>query len=619
MLTIACKATFDLRPGECPLASAQEPVHAADRYWRDDPAGSVQMPSDLVPPRVRADVTLVGHAYAPRGERVRVLDARLCVGDVDKRIEVHADRVFKQTGLLEAGTPFSKMSLRWECAAGGLDTWNPVGRPPREGSVRGERILPNLQRPGVLFTGPDDPIEPVGFGPIAPGWPDRVRKLGRRAGSWAVNEWHRQPLPADFDVNFFNVAPPDQQVAGLLDEQRIRLEHLHPEYTHLDTRLPGLRPRAYVERPDETPQVVPLIPDALWIDTDRGICTLTWRGQVSLYGPEEAGSVFVALERRGETVSWADVQRLAAGAGPTWRGASSEHIGAPASRPTPPRSAPGDTLTGDLVPSKPALPFQAGEPPSSQRPHGSLGAPGPLGAPLPLGAAPLGAIPLGASPRLGLGAGRPPAPTPSISAPVTSTPAVEPPAPPPMIGPLASWEQSSSPPSETEATAPASDPGSSTESESSASLGAPELAQPVEVSLSVEQCASIAARLDHRPAERDTILEVEGVALATWESMHARRLAEIQEELRRGKKLVLSAYDKAYVAALEAKRGPISAHDYARLVIAAERGTLEESLAALDLPEGAMMRLRRVWLARTVADPRVAAEVRGALQKASED
>ncbi|AGP37811.1 hypothetical protein [Sorangium cellulosum] len=86
----------------------------------------------------------------------------------------------------------------------------------------------------------------------------------------------------------------------------------------------------------------------------------------------------------------------------------------------------------------------------------------------------------------------------------------------------------------------------------------------------------------------------------------------------RGKRRLLSSYDAAYIAALEAERGPITAVDYARLAIASERGNEAQALEELGLPEGALIRLRRVWLERVVKDPAAAQQVRAAMRAAAE-
>src|SRR5689334_15596354 len=84
-LTIVCKATFRLEPGESRLAEEQDAPADEDLSWDDGKAQSLHTPSDLVPFKPRADVLLVGHAFAPRGQPARALVTRLTVGEVDKR------------------------------------------------------------------------------------------------------------------------------------------------------------------------------------------------------------------------------------------------------------------------------------------------------------------------------------------------------------------------------------------------------------------------------------------------------------------------------------------------------------------------------------------------------
>src|SRR5580698_2170648 len=127
VLTAVCKATYVLLPAESPLAQAQEYPNEDEGHWNDDPARSLHAPCDLVPFKPRADVVLVGHAFAPRKEPARSVVARLVVGEVSKAVEVWCDRVWMQDGTLREGPRFVKMPLRYERAAGGPDTGNPVG------------------------------------------------------------------------------------------------------------------------------------------------------------------------------------------------------------------------------------------------------------------------------------------------------------------------------------------------------------------------------------------------------------------------------------------------------------------------------------------------------------
>ena len=292
-LTVICRATFLLRPIEAVLAPEQEAPVEDDLHHGDDERRSLRAASDLAPLKPRADVTITGHAYAPGGAPVSSLIARLRIGEIDKGIEIFPERYFDQEGVLHHAARFSRMPIVYERAAGGPDSWNPVGVRGVPDSY-GRVLLPNLQPPGLAINSPADHIPPIGFGPIAPSWPHRRDRLGRYMRS-TPPDGQREPLPEDLDAGYFNHAPRDQQIAGLRDDERIVLENLHPDHPRLVTNLPGVRPRALVEQVRGS-QSVALRCDTLWIDTDRSICTLTWRAQVPLESPEEEGRVIISLD-----------------------------------------------------------------------------------------------------------------------------------------------------------------------------------------------------------------------------------------------------------------------------------------------------------------------------------
>ncbi|WP_437336475.1 DUF2169 domain-containing protein [Sorangium sp. So ce394] len=308
--TVICKATFSLLPDVSPLAGEQERPNDNDKHWDGDPARSLHSPSDLVPFKPRADVLLVGSAFAPRKEPVHALVARLAIGSVDKSIEIYCDRAWTAEGKLHEGPRFSSMPLRYERAAGGPETWNPVGvghpgRLDAQGLVR----VPNLQPRGFRLGDRSTRIPPVGFGPIAPSWPERARKLVNRT-AWSERDWHRRPMPEDLDTSWFNAAPADQQIQVLRGDERLVLENLHREHARLETALAGLRARACVERGDGSEaREIQMVCDTLWIDTDRAVYTLTWRGVVPLQHPEQPGRILVATVERGRSVEWADLKR----------------------------------------------------------------------------------------------------------------------------------------------------------------------------------------------------------------------------------------------------------------------------------------------------------------------
>jgi len=379
VLTIVCKATYWLQPGEALLNSEQEAINEVDDHWDDDPNRSVRAPNDLVPVKPRPEVMLVGHAFAPNQSPVRSLVARLVVGEMDKAIEVHCDRTFLPDGSLQEGPRFTRMRLSWERAGGGPGTNNPVGVRPDHRDAYGRRPLPNLQPLGSYVSTPDDFIPPVGFGPIAASWPSRADLVGHA------------PPPAGAGLEgpseaYFNAAPADQLVSALRENERIVLENLHPEHARLVTSLPGIRPAVFVDRGQGPAMRVAARADALWIDTDRSIATMTWRAQVPLARPDEQGRVVVGAEPPGLEMTWAEVVKALllqesggfGGDEHTMTNVISTADTEAARRralpfeSTPPPPAPRESLpsipaSGDL-PFQSSAPQQPASPPSAQQP-----------------------------------------------------------------------------------------------------------------------------------------------------------------------------------------------------------------------------------------------------------
>ncbi|WP_437490198.1 DUF2169 domain-containing protein [Sorangium sp. So ce1014] len=361
VLTVVCKATFTLAPTESPLAPAQEPIRSRDAHRDDDPARSLIEASDLAPLKQGADVVLIGHAHAPGGRPARSLVARMVVGEIDKAIQVFCDRLFTQEGELQEGARFTKMPLAYERAAGGPDTENPAGLHREARDDRGRATVPNLLPVDQVVASPDDSIAEVGFGPIAPTWPLRHRRLGNHAVAWSSGALLSNLLPEDFDRSFFNVAPLDQRLQELCDDERIVLENLHPSHPRLVTSLPGVRPRATVTGRAGGPRDLVMRGDTLVIDTDRLLCTVTWRGQLPLTSPKEAGQVRVELERPAK-------QAPAEAATPSAPGLQAPPRVAPAAPRVKPPSLGASTLTIDAsapspdAPQAPVMPFRAGPP-----------------------------------------------------------------------------------------------------------------------------------------------------------------------------------------------------------------------------------------------------------------
>jgi hypothetical protein len=178
-LTVICKATFTLEPGESPLAPEQQPITDEDR----------------VASRASAGIVLVGPGFPRSGQPGRAPVAHVMVGDVNSKLEIQAE------------TPF------------------------------------------------DEELGPL---------------------------------------------------AAIRPDERLLLENLHAEHPRLLTRLPGVRPFAFLDRLG-APQRLELEADTLWIDTARAICSLTFRVAIPLRSADEPGTVLVLLAPSGQEPTWADI------------------------------------------------------------------------------------------------------------------------------------------------------------------------------------------------------------------------------------------------------------------------------------------------------------------------
>ncbi|WP_437570562.1 DUF2169 family type VI secretion system accessory protein [Sorangium sp. So ce542] len=185
-----------------------------------------------------------------------------------------------------------------------------------------------------------------------------------------------------------------------------------------------------------------------------------------------------------------------------------------------------------------------------------------------------------------------------------SSPAREPPAPPPVLGAI-----------EASAAAPAAESTGGTAAATAGGQDEPgAVDEPVpDVAFEAyppQRCGAIAARLACDEGSTRDLLRAEELDEERWKRVHAHWLDRIREEAARGRKRLLSDYDGAYVAVLEAKRGPTAVGDYARLAEAAERNAIAAALAYRGLPQAAWPHIHRVWIQRMVKDVRLAKQVR---------
>lgn len=299
-LTAVVKAQFAMRPDH-PMEVVDAPqLVARDVHEDDDPTRSLIEASDMVPFRPKADVWLRGHAQTP-GPPVSVLLARLALyrkqqALLDKVLQVVGDRAHGEA----APQPFERMPLVYERAYGGIGHEdNPVGR-GHEGSAR----PPNLLVPHAGQT-------TACFAPVSPYWQSRRKHLAgsaRPAGSVLA-------VPEGVTWPYFQAAPADQQLAYLRGGEWLVLDGLDATAVRLQSRIPKLTAELRLIRraDDDVGDRLAVVADCLAIDTDARICTITWRGSVSVRGDESPAQwlIAAALAGEGQRIDWSAARQHA--------------------------------------------------------------------------------------------------------------------------------------------------------------------------------------------------------------------------------------------------------------------------------------------------------------------
>jgi uncharacterized protein DUF2169 len=241
VFTVVTKATFTLAGGRLALAAEQEPMGLD----RPDPRSTTELyaASDFAPKKRGIDVLLTGHARAQ--SPVRVVPFALTVGKL--RLVLHA-----------------------------------VSDAPAT-------AVPLLER--YVRRRPADPAS-------------AVRVMPRRT---AVRGWLSRTVAPSFDYAAFNAAPPEHWLDELAPDAPLVLEGLLATATRRELRLGGVTAFAWQleDRASRDATPIAMRCDTLWMDVDREMFTLTWRGVMPRRGAQRPA---VAVLLDAAEPPWADVR-----------------------------------------------------------------------------------------------------------------------------------------------------------------------------------------------------------------------------------------------------------------------------------------------------------------------
>lgn len=237
---------------------------------------------DLCMWKPRGELLVVGRCYTPGGVPRTASSVRVQLGPIDKTLFVIGDRRWGLSGP-SAPEPFTVMPVTYENAFGGKGYGqNPIGKgaAPTQEPKGKVHLMPNIELPKHLIRSPGDRPPPAGLGPYDFTWPQRYGKLGTYDDQWLKERF--PGFAKDMDWGFFNVAPDDQQINGYFrGDEEILVENMHPEKPRIQTRLPALAGRCFINQKTQGGEVFREIPtrlDTVWLfpHAERGI--LVFRG-----------------------------------------------------------------------------------------------------------------------------------------------------------------------------------------------------------------------------------------------------------------------------------------------------------------------------------------------------
>lgn len=210
-------------------------------------------PLDVGMPKPRGEVLVVGEAASPGGRPVTQMAVEFAVGGLRKRLTVLGDRHWEWSNdgpVFTSPLPFTRMPLTWDRAFGGPDfAANPMGtgHGARAALAEGRVVrLPNVEDAADLILDAEQTPKPVGCAPLDVMVPARQRYAGTYDDDWLKR--HHPGHAVDFDWAFYNAAPADQWLpAFLTGDERVRIAGMHADHPVIDSRLPGMRVRAFLD------------------------------------------------------------------------------------------------------------------------------------------------------------------------------------------------------------------------------------------------------------------------------------------------------------------------------------------------------------------------------------
>jgi hypothetical protein len=300
LLVVVVKGTFSIpkdEKQEPKLAPNQVPLVTADVFTGEPGFSAPLYENDYAPGKAKCDVLFNGSAYAPGGKPVERVNVSVRVGSWSKSFDVVGNRVWQAGALYIAVSkpePFAVMPISYNNAWGGVDksqedpakhyyySLNHAGVGYHEytsGKYMDGKPLPNTEESGSKISNPKGKYRPMALGPIARAWEPRPKLAGTYDQKWLDNVFPF--LPADFKKEYYQAAPPDQQIDYPKGGEQVELVNLTPAGLgrfHLPKRALPVEFNLRDKQRKETNALL----DTIVIEPDLGRFMINWRATLPL-------------------------------------------------------------------------------------------------------------------------------------------------------------------------------------------------------------------------------------------------------------------------------------------------------------------------------------------------
>jgi hypothetical protein len=295
LLVVVIKGTFKIptEPG-APLRLQEEqvPLVMSDVFFGEPGLSAPKYEVDFAPRKPRCDIILNASAYAPDGRPARRVEVAASIGNWSKSFAVVGDRVWEATGPgigMSSPIPFTTMPISYDRAFGGTDNAhddpskhaaymaNPSGRGFHKQLVKewvDGKPLPNTEELDQPVNWVDGNFKPMSFGVIGRHWQARAPYAGTYDQDWLDNVFPF--LPPDFDDQYYQSAPLDQQLPLPLGEQLVTLTNLTPDGRRSFV-LPHLEAPVNIFPKKGEREDLKAFADTIVIEPDEERVTMTWR------------------------------------------------------------------------------------------------------------------------------------------------------------------------------------------------------------------------------------------------------------------------------------------------------------------------------------------------------